>query len=226
MIRSLLAAVPLLIWLYLLLARGGFWRVAHHFLPCPANGQLARRVVAIIPARNEAAVIGSAVRSLLRQNFGGSIHIILVDDGSTDGTEAAAVEAADSTGASAQLTVISGAALAPGWSGKVWAMSQGVVASVALSPDYLLFTDADIDHDPDDVALLVGNAEALDRDLVSCMVKLETAAFPERCLIPAFVFFFFKLFPPRWVGSVEHSTAAAAGGCMLMRPEGLARIGG
>jgi hopene-associated glycosyltransferase HpnB len=225
-IRSLLAAVPLLIWLYLLLARGGFWRVAHHFLPCPANGQLARRVVAIIPARNEAAVIGSAVRSLLRQNFGGSIHIILVDDGSTDGTEAAAVEAADSTGASAQLTVISGAALAPGWSGKVWAMSQGVVASVALSPDYLLFTDADIDHDPDDVALLVSNAEALDRDLVSCMVKLETAAFPERCLIPAFVFFFFKLYPPRWVGSVEHSTAAAAGGCMLMRPEGLARIGG
>jgi hopene-associated glycosyltransferase HpnB len=222
----LLAAVPLLIWLYLLLARGGFWRVSRHFAPLPVDHDLARRVVAIIPARNEAALIGDAVKSLLHQDFGGSIHIIVVDDGSTDATEAAAVEAAAGVGASRQLTVITGAPLAPGWSGKLWAMSQGVVAAAALSADYPLFTDADIHHDPDNVAALVTGAETQHRDLVSCMVKLQTATVAERCLIPAFVFFFLMLYPPTWIASADSSAAGAAGGCMLIRPETLMRIGG
>src|ERR1700676_1092024 len=181
-----LAAVPLLIWLYLLLARGGFWRVARHFAPLPANHDLARQVVAVIPARNEAAVIGDAVQSLLQQNCGGAIHFVVVDDGSTDGTEAAALDAARGVGASDRLAVITGAPLAPGWSGKVWAMSQGVLAAAALSADYLLFTDADIHHDADDVAALVTTAETHNRDLVSCMVKLQTSTIAERCLLPAF----------------------------------------
>jgi hopene-associated glycosyltransferase HpnB len=221
-----LAAVPLLIWLYLLLARGGFWRVSRHFPPLPPNHDLARQVVAIIPARNEAAVIGDAVQSLLQQDFGGSIHVIVVDDGSTDGTEAAAAAAASSVGASDRLTVITGAPLAPGWSGKLWAMSQGVAAAAAMSADYLLFTDADIHHDADDVAVLVTTADAQNRDLVSCMVKLQTSTIAEQCLIPAFVFFFLKLYPPAWIASADSRTAGAAGGSMLIHPQVLLRIGG
>jgi hopene-associated glycosyltransferase HpnB len=220
------AAVPSLIWLYLLLARGGFWRVARQFAPLPANHELAKQIVAIIPARNEAAVIADSVKSLLQQNLAGSMHVIVVDDGSTDATDAAATEAAASIGASAQLSVITGAALASEWSGKVWAMSQGVVASVALSPDYLLFTDADIHHDRDAVAVLVTHAEARDCDLVSCMVKLQAVSVAEKALIPAFVFFFLMLYPPAWIASSRFTVAGAAGGCMLVRPRALARIGG
>jgi hopene-associated glycosyltransferase HpnB len=215
-----------LIWLYLLVARGGFWRVSRHFAPLPAKHEPGRRVVAIIPARNEAPVIGDAIRSLLRQRFAGSIHVVAVDDGSSDGTYSAAVEAAAGIGLSSQLTVIAAASPAPGWSGKVWAMSQGVVAASALHADYLLFTDADIHHDPDQLATLVAIAEVQRRDLVSCMVKLQAVTWAERCLIPAFVFFFLKLYPPAWTTSPRFRTAGAAGGCMLIRPQVLARIGG
>lgn len=243
------AALPLFIWLYLLGARGGFWRVARHLPrhvmsvspalppagtdgPRPsANPTLteaprARRVVAVIPARNEAAVIGAAVGSLLRQELAGSIHVVVVDDGSTDGTAGAALEAAAAAGASERITVIEGAPLAPGWSGKLWAMSQGIAAATVHDPEYLLLTDADIEHDPEDVASLLATAEAGGLDLTSSMVRLSTTSFAEQCLIPAFVFFFFKLYPPAWIGSPRARTAGAAGGCMLIRPAALARIGG
>jgi hopene-associated glycosyltransferase HpnB len=220
------AAVPLLIWLYLLLTRGGFWIISRHFAPLPAEHDLVKKVVAIIPARNEAAVIGDAVKSLLQQDFGGAVHVIAVDDGSTDGTYQVAVEAAASIGASAHLSVISGAPLPSEWSGKVWAMSQGVSVAAALDPDYLLFTDADIHHHPDDVAGLVTNAEAQQRDLLSCIVKLQTVTVAEKCLIPAFVFFFLKLYPPAWIASAHSKAAGAAGGCMLVRPRILESIGG
>jgi len=225
-IMYVLAAVPLLVWLYLLLAHGDFWLISRHFAPLPANHSLAKKIVAIIPARNEAGVIGDAVKSLLQQDFGGSIHVIAVDDGSTDGTDGAAVEAAASIGASARLTVIRGAPLPPEWSGKVWAMSQGAIAAAALVPDYLLFTDADIHHDPDNVAALVTTAEAQNRDLTSCMVKLRATTFAEKSLIPAFVFFFLKLYPPVWIASADARAAGAAGGCILIRPDVLERIGG
>jgi hopene-associated glycosyltransferase HpnB len=220
------AAVPLFIWLYLLSARGGFWRVARHFSPLPANHELSKKVVAIIPARNEATVIGDTIRALLQQDFGGSIHVVAIDDGSTDGTYNAAVDAAAAIGLSAQLTVISGASLPPEWSGKVWAMSQGVTAASRLDPDYLLFTDADIHHDPDALATLVTNAEARQADLLSWMVKLHASSRAERWLIPAFVFFFLMLYPPAWIASPRSRAAGAAGGCMLIRPRALERIGG
>lgn len=226
MIMYVLAAVPLLVWLYLLLAHGDFWLISRHFAPLPANHSLAKKIVAIIPARNEAGVIGDAVKSLLQQDFGGSIHVIAVDDGSTDGTDGAAVEAAARIGASARLTVIRGAPLPPEWSGKVWAMSQGAIAAAALVPDYLLFTDADIHHDPDNIAALVTTAEAQNRDLTSCMVKLRATTFAEKSLIPAFVFFFLKLYPPVWIASADARAAGAAGGCILIRPDVLERIGG
>ncbi len=220
------AVAPGLIWLYLLLARGGFWRVSRQMAPVPAGHRFAKKVVAIIPARNEAAVIGDAVKSLLQQDYGGSIHVIVIDDASTDATHAAAIDAATSVGAAARLSVMTAAPLPPQWSGKVWAMSQGVLAALELTPDYLLFTDADIRHRRDDVAVLVSVAEARGRDLVSCMVQLEAASVAERLLIPAFVFFFLMLYPPAWIASPRSRAAAAAGGCMLIRPQALGRIGG
>lgn len=221
------AALALLVWVYLLLARGGFWRVPRVRSPDPQPPLPPRRVVAVIPARDEAPVIAVAVESLLRQRFAGSIELVVVDDGSADDTAGAArAAAARVPGASQRLTVLRGAPLAAGWTGKLWAMSQGLARAHELNPDFLLLTDADIRHDPDNVASLVARADAQGLDLVSYMVKLSVASFPERCLIPAFVFFFFKLYPPAWVASPRLRTAAAAGGCMLVRPQALARIGG
>jgi hopene-associated glycosyltransferase HpnB len=221
-----ISALPLAIWTYLLTARGGFWREPLRPNERSEGPHAARRIVAVVPARNEADVVGIAVDSLLRQRLAGSIHVIVIDDASSDGTAAAAARAAAAIGASAHLTVLRSAPLPQGWTGKLWAMSQGVAASSALSPDYLLFTDADIEHDPQSVGLLVASAEASGRDLVSAMVRLSTATFAERIVIPAFVFFFFMLYPPAWIESSRSRVAGAAGGCMLVRPEALERIGG
>jgi hopene-associated glycosyltransferase HpnB len=225
-----IAALSLCIWLYLLSARGGFWRVARQLAPPDARSSPATapaaRVVAIIPARNEAAVIGDAVQSLLQQQHAGSIHLIVVDDGSTDATQQAALNAATAIARSDNLSVLTGAPLPAGWSGKVWAMSQGVAAAATLRPDYLLFTDADIHHDSDSVAALIALATKRRLDLASYMVQLHMATVAERWLIPAFVFFFLKLYPPAWVAAPDRATAGAAGGCMLVRPEALARAGG
>ena len=224
MLPLVIAAIPVLIWVYLLTGRGQFWRVAPpRAVVLPAAG---RRVVVVVPARNEAAVIGSTVTSLARQSFNGVIHLIVIDDDSTDGTAEVAVAAARAAGASPRLTLLHSVALPVGWTGKLWALSQGVAAAAELDPDYFLFTDADTCHGSTSVASLVADAEAHDLDLVSRMVKLSTASFAERLLIPAFVFFFFKLYPPAWVAAPERKLAAAAGGCMLIRPQALARAGG
>jgi hopene-associated glycosyltransferase HpnB len=225
------AAVPLAIWLYLLLARGGFWRVSRVLQPPPdraavAAGGRAARVTVVIPARNEVESIGKAVRSLLAQALEVPIHIIVVDDGSTDGTAEEAARAAETAGLGARLTVLRGTPPAPGWTGKLWAMSQGVAAAAAHHPDFLLLTDADIEYVPGDVAALADEAQAQHLDLASLMVRLSTATFAERCLIPAFVFFFLKLYPPAWIASPRAAVAGAAGGCMLIRPAALARAGG
>jgi len=227
------AAIPLGIWLYLLLLRGRFWRISRVLQPRPAlavadvvASRRARCVIAVVPARNEIEGIGKTVRSLLAQTLEVPIHIIIVDDASTDGTAEEARKAADAAGAGARLTVLRGTAPAPGWTGKLWAMSQGVADAVARNPDFLLLTDADIEYAPGDVAALADKAEAEDLDLASLMVRLSTVTFAERCLIPAFVFFFLKLYPPAWIASPRSVTAGAAGGCMLIRPAALARAGG
>ncbi|HEY6825171.1 MAG TPA: glycosyltransferase [Steroidobacteraceae bacterium] len=220
-----IAALPALFWLYLLLGRGQFWRVAAQRVPqLPPAAE--RHIVALIPARNEAPVIGMAVASLARQVFNGHIHIIVIDDGSSDGTAEAALDAARTAGALARFTFLRSDKLPHGWTGKLWALSQGVAAATTLEPDYLLFSDADICHGTVSVASLVADAEANDRDLVSHMVKLSTVTLAERLLIPAFVFFFFKLYPPAWIADSRRKLAAAAGGCMLIRPAALARAGG
>ena len=220
-----IAVIPLLIWAYLLLARGRFWRVAAPGAAVPPTAP-AGRVVVLIPARNEAATIGATVSSLARQTFAGVIHLIVIDDGSNDCTAEVALAAARESGILERFTLLRGAPLPSGWTGKLWALAQGVESAARLDADYLLFTDADISHGPTSVGSLVAEAVAHDRDLVSHMVQLSTALPAERLLIPAFVFFFFKLYPPAWIADPRHKTAAAAGGCLLIRPATLARAGG
>jgi hopene-associated glycosyltransferase HpnB len=214
---ELVGAATLAVWLYLLLARGGFWRM--HISPAPKLSAPAPLIAVVIPARNEEAVVGQAIASLVHQNYPGPLHIFLVDDHSTDRT----VERA---GASDRLTIVKAPPLAEGWTGKLWAVSQGLQRASELNPSYILLTDADIVHSPDNLAGLVARAEAGNLDLVSYMVTLQCRTVAERALIPAFVFFFFKLYPPAWTARPDLKTAGAAGGCMLIRPAALARIGG
>jgi hopene-associated glycosyltransferase HpnB len=221
-----LALLPVLIWLYLALGRGGFWRIGQLLATDSAAPGAAARVVAVIPARNEASVVGLAVRSLLAQNFAGELHIVVVDDASSDDTAAVVQAAAAQGGAADRVTVLRGSGPEPGWSGKVCAMARGVAAAATLQPDYLLFTDADIHHEADNVARLVANARRLNTDLLSSMAQLTVSNGAERWLIPAFVFFFLKLYPPAWIAAHGAATAGAAGGCMLVRPDALARCGG
>ncbi len=214
---ELVGAASLVVWIYLLFARGGFWRAG--VSPIPKLESTVKSVVAVIPARNEEAVVGRAMASLLNQDYPGSLRIILVDDHSTDGTVAAA-------GTDGRLSIVEAGPLPRGWTGKVWAVSEGLKRAAEFRPDYVLLTDADIVHASDNVAGLVARAEAGALDLVSYMVKLQCRTLAERALIPAFVFFFLKLYPPSWIARRDRKTAGAAGGCMLIRPAALARIGG
>jgi hopene-associated glycosyltransferase HpnB len=219
-----LAAASLAIWLYLLLGRGFFWRARVERTP-PSPG-VAPEVVAVIPARDEAAVIGRAVGSLLAQDYAGALSVIVVDDHSRDGTAEVARAAARALGAEEQLRVVGAPPLPSGWTGKLWAMSQGVEASRPRQPDYLLLTDADISYAPDALAGLVARAGAGGHVLTSLMVKLRCASLAERCFVPAFIYFFQMLYPFAWVNRSRHPLGAAAGGCMLVRPAALRAIGG
>ena len=219
-------ALATLIWATLMLARGGFWRAerwraelwtAH----VPRASSDAPRVAAVIPARDEAEFIAASVVSLLDQG----VNVFLVDDHSSDSTSAIASAAAAGAGKSASLTVITAKPLPSGWSGKLWAVKQGVDIALKTSPDYLLLADADIVHEPHTVAALAALADG-GYDLVSFMVRLHCRSFPEKLLIPAFVFFFFMLYPPAWIRDSRRGNAGAAGGCMLIRPRALARAGG
>jgi hopene-associated glycosyltransferase HpnB len=217
--------LSLLIWVYLVLARGGFWRITPAE-PTPNGKTNPVRIAVIIPARNEADVIDRAVRSLLQQIGRHQIHIFLVDDASTDGTAQAARAAAIAEKQAQNLTILDGSPLPPGWSGKLWAMQQGIEQAAKTAPDYFLFTDADIEHAPDSVATLVSIAQAGPYDMASFMVKLHCQSVAEKLLIPAFVYFFFKLYPPAWIANPRRSEAGAAGGCILICPAALEKAGG
>ena len=216
-----LAAVA---WVYLLAAHGGFWRTDCR-LPAAGKGPDPGdwpSVVAVIPARDEAAILPETLPTLLGQEYPGELSVVLVDDGSSDGTACVADALGSASGVA--LKVIRGEALAEGWAGKVWAMAQGVAAAGECG--YLLFTDADIAFGPGTVAALVRAAVADDRALVSQMALLRADTGWEKWIVPAFVYFFAQLYPFRRIGRPGARTAAAAGGCMLVRRSVLAAAGG
>src|SRR5208283_5078652 len=214
------------IWMYLLVAHGGFWKVWRLGSSLAPLDLVVATIAVVIPARDEAAVIGATVRSLLEQSCAESIRIIVVDDHSSDGTAEAARQAARDCCRVDSVTVVTGSELPTGWTGKLWAVQQGVERAAELNPGFLLLTDADIQHSPENVASLVATAENGNYDLTSFMVMLHCRSVAERLLIPPFVFFFFMLYPPNWVRDPRRKAAAAAGGCMLIRPQGLERAGG
>jgi hopene-associated glycosyltransferase HpnB len=213
----IIAAISLVIWIYLVAAHGRFWQSG----PALSVAQPLTNpaVAAVVPARDEAPLIARTLGSVLAQDYPGPFRVILVDDNSTDGTAEAA-----HTLRSSRLSILSAAPRPPGWAGKLWAVAQGITE--AEEAEFLLLTDADIAHDPAHVVTLVAQAERHDLDLVSEMVTLSCATWPERALIPAFVFFFQLLYPFEWVNDPLHATAAAAGGTVLIRRRALTRIGG
>jgi hopene-associated glycosyltransferase HpnB len=258
-IELVITFLPIAIWVGLLTARGGFWRIdqvleegervrgkgegkeeggeggaftsaSPSFIP-PYPFPLTPspsfpRICAVIPARNEADLLPVTMRSLLLQDYPGSLVVFLVDDHSTDGTDIVAKSTAEALNKSSQLHVINAEPLPPGWSGKLWAVEQGIGKASVLKPDYFLLTDADIVHDTSNLNRLVSKAVQQNLDLASVMVRLRCESFWEKLLIPAFVFFFQKLYPFNWVNNPNKATAAAAGGCILIRRQALERIGG
>ena len=223
MVVNFVAAAALAIWLYLIVGRGGFWLASEldNGGPAPAAWPA---VTAVIPARDEAEGVGDTIVSLLKQDYAGAFSVILVDDQSTDGTADVARRAAGA--AADRLIVVPGAALPAGWTGKLWAMTQGVARALPGKPVYLLFTDADIVYDPDALTRLVSEAQAKGLVLNSRMARLRCESFAERAFVPAFIFFFQMLYPFAWVNRYDRGMAAAAGGCMLVRRDALDAAGG
>ncbi|MEW5826248.1 MAG: glycosyltransferase [Candidatus Bipolaricaulota bacterium] len=225
----IVASLSLFAWIVLLLLRGRFWLVAPKLARPAAPGASnfgLPGVVAVIPARNEADILPTTLPTVVAQDYSGPFRVIVVDDRSEDATGEAA-RAAVSPHAE-RLSVLSGEVLPDGWSGKVWALAQGVAAACAgdAPPRYLWFTDADIEHDAWVLAGLVARAEDETLDLVSVMATLQVDTRWDRLLVPAFVYFFAKLYPFRLVADARRRTAGAAGGCVLVRSDVLARAGG
>jgi cellulose synthase/poly-beta-1,6-N-acetylglucosamine synthase-like glycosyltransferase len=259
-----LATISLFIWLYLALARGTFWHLrpfdddqAKHLSPA-----VWPPIVAIVPARNEAQTIGQTIAALLQQDYPGQFSVIVVDDHSEDTTTQIAQQTAKEDAAGPSVQILRSLPLPPGWTGKLWALNEGISLACASTssypdlvhsnmssraeqgtcfssiddaqtkdandtkPSYFWFTDADVVHAPDTLRRLLARAEQDKLDLTSLMVLLRAKTLAERMLIPAFLFFFLKLYPPRWIANPNARTAGAAGGCVLLRREALQRIGG
>lgn len=222
------AVISFATWIYLAFARGAFWRLRAF------NDDLAQQqalikwphVAVVVPARNEAPTIRQTLAGLLQQNYPGEFSIVVVDDHSDDGTEQIAQQAAYELGAASSVTICSTSTLPAGWTGKLWALNEGVSRAVAAAPDYYWFTDADIVHAADTLQRLITRAEREKLALASLMVLLQAKTLPERALIPAFLFFFLKLYPPRWIADPGARTAGAAGGCIVLRRDALERMGG
>ncbi len=250
-VAGTIAIVTLGIWLHLFFGRGWFWRVKKldtDHSPGEAPGKWPS-VIAVIPARNEAATIAQVVTSLIRQDYSGPLSIIIVDDHSDDDTSAIAQQAALESAAEDRVRILTASPLPPGWTGKLWALNEGVSSlrdsvrralddtriespnntpdqSPLDPPNFFWFTDADITHAPDTLRRLVACALQGKLDLASLMVLLQAKSFPEQALIPAFLYFFLMLYPPRWISDEDLGTAGAAGGCILLKREALERIGG
>jgi hopene-associated glycosyltransferase HpnB len=222
-ILAAVCALAAVTWAYLLAGHGGYWRTGQRLPPAAADPAVWPSVAAVVPARNEAEVLPDTLPTLLGQDYPGVFSVVLVDDDSSDATAPVARSLAQDMGPE-RLRLVAGRPTPAGWAGKVWAMQQGVRA--ADDATYVLFTDADIGYAPGTVTALVRAAEADDRALVSQMALLRAATFWERVLVPAFVYFFAQLYPFQRVNKPGARTAAAAGGCMLVRRGALDAAGG
>ncbi|WP_437114020.1 glycosyltransferase [Streptomyces collinus] len=212
-----ITVVSLAAWGWLLLCQGFFWRTDVR-LPSRRDPDAWPSVCVVVPARDEAAVLPASLPSLLAQDYPGRAEIFLVDDGSTDGTGELARELSRRHGG-LPLTVGSPGEPPAGWTGKLWAVRHGIGLARARDPEYLLLTDADIAHAPDSLRKLVAAARTGGFDVVSQMARLRVESLWERLVVPAFVYFFAQLYPFRWIGRRGSRTAAAAGGCVLLRAE-------
>jgi hopene-associated glycosyltransferase HpnB len=230
LILASLGSVSLLTWVYLVLGRGMFWRTEPRLDACsqPASDDDTTwpSVSAVVPARNEVDLLPVTLPTLLKQDYPGGFHVYLVDDRSTDGTSEAAMRVAQECGTADRLTVVQGTDLPEGWKGKVWAMQQGVRHSEEGRSEYVLLADADVAHEPGVLRALVDKARARKLDLVSLMTVLRVKSLWDRLLVPAFVYFFAKLYPFRWVSDPHKRVAGANGGCILLRREALEKAGG
>ncbi|MCG8504382.1 MAG: glycosyltransferase [Sphingomonadales bacterium] len=220
------AATSLAAWVYLYFFHGGFWRGDQRLGDGPAELGAWPRVTAVVPARDEEATIGRCLAALVAQDYAGPLTVILADDSSSDGTAAEAARVAAAAPPGRPVETVTAPPLEPGWTGKLWALNAGLDAAATAAPDYLWFTDADIIHEPEVLTSLVAKAEEDNRALVSLMVRLNCETFWERLLIPAFVFFFQKLYPFPRVNDPGSEVAGAAGGCVLLRRAALASAGG
>ncbi|MFD1661689.1 glycosyltransferase [Streptomyces caeni] len=216
-----ITAVSLAAWLWLLLGQGFFWRTDLR-LPPRRDPQAWPSVCVVVPARDEAAVLPRSLPTLLAQEYPGHAEVFLIDDGSSDGTGKLARELAGRHGG-LPLTVGSPGEPPAGWTGKLWAVRHGIGLARARAPEYLLLTDADIAHAPDTLRSLVAAARTGGFDLVSQMARLRVESFWERLVVPAFVYFFSQLYPFRRIAREGSRTAAAAGGCVLLRADAAER---
>lgn len=217
-----------IVWIVLFFAWGNFWQIWEFDsdraqFPAPPEWP---RVIAVVPARNEAASIEAVVHALAVQDYAGEFSVLVVDDHSDDGTAELARRAASHAQTASRIRVISAPELIGRWTGKLWALNAGVNESAAAAPEFYWFTDADVEHAPDTLRRLVSRAEAGKLDLTSLMVLLRADTFAERLLVPAFLYFFLMLYPPKWIARRSAKTAGAAGGCILLRRKALERAGG
>ena len=222
------AALSLLIWLGLFFFNGHFWQIwisdtDREAAPPPQSWP---SVVAVVPARNEAATIAQTIVARAAQDYPGEFFIVVVDDHSEDGTAEIARKAAADSSAKEKVQILAAPRLAVGWTGKLWALQSGVEHALPRRPDFFWFTDADVVHSPDTLSRLVARAERDQLDLTSLMVLLQAQSFAEKLIIPPFLYFFLMLYPPRWIADPKSWTAGAAGGCMLLRSAALAKIAG
>ena len=227
-VAGTIGIITLAIWLHLFFGRGWFWQVNK----LNADGVRIEppddwpKIVAVVPARNEAETIGEVFASLLKQDYPGPFSIVIVDDQSEDETVARATRVAEENSTKEKIRILTAPPLPKGWTGKLWALNAGVVSAQTDPPAFFWFTDADVTHAPDTLRRLATRSEQDKLDLASLMVLLQAKTLPERALIPAFLYFFLMLYPPHWTTDDDLATAGAAGGCILVRREAIERIGG
>src|SRR3984957_12187418 len=212
------SSLVFIIWIVLFFVWGNFWQTWEFDsdrarFPAPPHWP---RVAAVVPARNEAALIEAVIGALATQDYAGEFSVVVVDDHSDDATTEIAHRTATAAKATSRIRIISAPELASGWTGKLWALNAGVRESAAAVPEFYWFTDADVLHAHDTLRRLVSRAEAGKLDLTSLMVLLRVETFAERWLIPPFVYFFLMLYPPKWIAKRNAKTAGAAGGCVLL----------